>query len=431
MAERIGIIGGGIAGLACAFRLTQSGHEVELFESSDQLGGLGTFFPYKDRFVDRFYHCIMPGDEHLLSLISDVGLADQLYWKTTYMGMVYEHKHYPFNNALDLLKFDALPLSHRIRLGFMSLLLPYLGDDEQLDSTPTKAWLSKLYGSKLWDTFWAPMFAAKFGATAASLPSLYLKKRMGREKNVGVRGYLKGGLHGLVEALQERILANNGQVHKSTSIESIEQQGSEVVARFEHGEDLHFDRIISTVPLSVLTRIAGENIDLSTLPQLEYHGVVNLLLFLDRPLQDYYWTPILGSETGFDGAVESSTLIDQEQYAGNHAVYLMKYTDRNSTLFNSPDTDIATEWIEDFLRVYSSEGITRDNIVDYRVFRAPFVEPAYPLNYLKLNPKRRLGTSSVYLATTAQVYPFITSWNSSTRGAEETLAAIAVDQGSQ
>ncbi len=79
MAERIGIIGGGIAGLACAFRLTQSGHEVELFESSDQLGGLGTFFPYKDRFVDRFYHCIMPGDAHLLSLISDLGLADLLY----------------------------------------------------------------------------------------------------------------------------------------------------------------------------------------------------------------------------------------------------------------------------------------------------------------------------------------------------------------
>ena len=37
--ERIAIIGGGIAGLFCAYFLANDGHEVELFESSDVLGG--------------------------------------------------------------------------------------------------------------------------------------------------------------------------------------------------------------------------------------------------------------------------------------------------------------------------------------------------------------------------------------------------------
>jgi hypothetical protein len=37
--ERIAIVGGGIAGLFCAWVLSKDGHEVELFESSDVLGG--------------------------------------------------------------------------------------------------------------------------------------------------------------------------------------------------------------------------------------------------------------------------------------------------------------------------------------------------------------------------------------------------------
>ena len=38
------------------------------------------------------------------------------------------------------------------------------------------------------------------------------------------------------------------------------------------------------------------------MPQLDYHGVVNLLLFLDRPVQSYYWTPILGCEPAGGGS---------------------------------------------------------------------------------------------------------------------------------
>lgn len=422
------MIGGGIAGLACAFRLTRSGHDVTLFESSDQLGGLGTFFPYRGRFVDRFYHCIMPSDAHLLRLIADLGLADRLYWKKTYMGMIYDSRHYPFNSAMDLLRFDAIGPWSRVRLGAMSLLLAHLGRDERLDATTIGDWLSKLYGSTLWETFWAPMFAAKFGANAAGLPALYLKKRLGREKNVGQRGYLKGGLHGLVTALEEKILAGHGKIHKSTEIASLHDDGGNVAVTTKSGPTERFDRAVATVPLSILRRMAGDGIDLSALPVLEYQGVVNLLLFLDRPLQGYYWTPILRSGTPFDGAVESSALIDREHYAGHHAVYLMKYTDRHSALFRASDADIAGAWIDDFLRIYSAEGIGRDNIVDYRVFRAPFVEPTYPLGYLTLRPKRRLAHSGVYLANTAQVYPFITSWNSSTRVAEETLAQMANDR---
>ena len=35
----IGIVGGGIAGLYCAWQLARAGHSVQLFEGRDRLGG--------------------------------------------------------------------------------------------------------------------------------------------------------------------------------------------------------------------------------------------------------------------------------------------------------------------------------------------------------------------------------------------------------
>lgn len=160
------------------------------------------------------------------------------------------------------------------------------------------------------------------------------------------------------------------------------------------------------------------------LPELTYQGVVNMMIFLDRPVDGYYWTPILHSDTGFDGLVEPSALIKTEHYAGCHAAYVMKYTHRNSELYARDADDIAEEWLDQFLRVYESRGITAANVRDRFVFKAPFVEPIYPLGYTKRKPGIKLGNSNVYLAASAQVYPYITSWNSSVRIAEECVAAV-------
>ena len=38
-APRIVVVGGGLAGLTCAYRLKQAGYRADLYESSDRLGG--------------------------------------------------------------------------------------------------------------------------------------------------------------------------------------------------------------------------------------------------------------------------------------------------------------------------------------------------------------------------------------------------------
>jgi len=424
MGSSIGIIGGGIAGLASAYRLAKLGHNVTVLEASDTLGGLGTFFDLGGRKVDRFYHCIMPADDDFLDLIRDLGLSERLYWDNTLMGMVYEGQHYPFNTPLDLLKFAPLSVPERMRLGAMSLLLGRLGNDEKLDGTPIEIWLRRLFGDALWNKFWAPMFAAKFGVGAATLPALYLKKRLGRESNVATRGYIDNGLYGLIQALDSAITELDGKVRINCGAKRLSQRNGTITIDTDNNERMNFDYVVSTIPLNLLSRAAGDLDGIQNLPYLSYQGVVNMLLLLDRPLDSYYWTPSLFSGTEFDGIVESSSLIKTEQYGGYHAAYVMKYTGRDSELFNTSETDISDRWTKDFLRIYKSRGISPANIKQTLVFKAPFVEPIYPLNYTKVRPQTRIGQSNVFLATTAQVYPYITSWNSSIRVANSTISDL-------
>jgi protoporphyrinogen oxidase len=424
MSSNIGIIGGGIAGLASAYRLANLGHRVTVLESSDSLGGLGTFFELDGRNIDRFYHCIMPSDDDFLALIHDLGQSKLLYWDNTLMGMVYKGDHYPFNTPFDLLKFSPLSIIERVRLGAMSIMLGRLGNDEKLDGTPIEQWLRRLFGEALWTKFWAPMFSAKFGVGAATLPALYLKKRLGRESNVATRGYIEGGLFGLIQTLETAIKKHGGTVQINSPVSKITQHEGKVTVSADNSRSMEFDYVISTIPLNVLSKAASTLDGIQALPKLAYQGVVNMLLLLDRPLDSYYWTPSMFSGTEFDGIVESSSLIKPEHYGGYHAAYVMKYTSRESELFASADSEIADRWTSDFLRIYQSRGITAANIKKVVVFKAPFVEPIYPLNYTKMQPQTQIGRSNVFLATTAQVYPYITSWNSSIRVANSTISTL-------
>ena len=63
-------------------------------------------------------------------------------------------------------------------------------------------------------------------------------------------------------------------------------------------------------------------------------------------------------------------------------------------------------------------------LVDVRVFKAPFVEPIYPLGYSDLKPEINDERSPVFLATSAQVYPRITAWNSSVGLAKQAVAQL-------
>jgi len=84
-------------------------------------------------------------------------------------------------------------------------------------------------------------------------------------------------------------------------------------------------------------------------------------------------------------------------------------THRSSALFNQPDEQILAGYRKDLADLFPDAGRT---IVDEFLFRAPFVEPIWSVGYRKVCPPTSVIPGRLYLASTAQVYPRVNSWNS-------------------
>ncbi len=419
------VIGGGIAGLTSAHLLLRAGANVTVLEATPSFGGLGTTFRHREHNLDCFYHVVLPTDEHLIRLCSELGVRDRLYWREASLGFMYRRQLYPLRSPRDLLRFGVVPLRDRLRLGFTALYAAHLARSEGLDDITAETWLTRLSGRRAFGRLWRPLLEAKFGAAYSQIPALWYWASFKREKGTGpeVKGYPRLGYHGLTDALVSSLREAGGQLLENKPVERLEldSNGRPVVTTAE-GET-QYDRVISTVPLVQLRGICGNgklgDQLASTDPGIDYQGVMNVLVLLDRPLTSHYWMPVVESETPFDGIVETTQVLDSEDTGGYHLVYLLNYVHRDEPLFNRDPEQVIDEYVSALLNLFPD--LSRDSIKARYLFKAPFVEPLYSPGYGSRKPPAELVPGRVYLATTAQVYPRVTSWNSSAAVAEEAV----------
>ena len=80
---KIGIIGGGLMGMALARSLSSKGHSVTVFEREKQLGGLATHQNYGPCYWDRFYHVVLPTDTSLNHFLREIAPEVEPRWAKT------------------------------------------------------------------------------------------------------------------------------------------------------------------------------------------------------------------------------------------------------------------------------------------------------------------------------------------------------------
>ena len=427
---RVAVVGGGIAGLASAHFLAKAGHRPVVFESSGQLGGLGTHFEHQGIALDRWYHVILDSDAVLVGLIGELGLADQLRWSETGMGFLVDGALYGFNTPLDLLRFRAVAMRDRIRTALGALYITKLKRNARdLDNVRAVDWLRSLFGQRVFERIWDPLLRAKFGDRRDGVPAYWVWSTLNREKDGGreVKGYLKCGYRGLADALSAALIARGGEVRLRCRVDAIEESPDGIRLATPGGSE-RFDGVVSTLPLPVLARVAqGALGDAVPLPDLRYQGVVNALVISRARLERFYWTAVVDPRFSFQGVVETTHVIPTDWVGGRHLCYLMNYCDAGSEIYNRSDEVVAGQAVTGLAMLYPR--FRRQDVEAVYVFRAPHVEPAWTVGYLKQRPAPRVGRSRVYLCTTAQAYPRITAWNTSVALAAETVTTLLDDLG--
>ena len=67
--KRVAIIGAGASGLSCAHYLIKHGIDVDIYEKSNQLGGLASATSLSKGKIDTFYHHLFESDKHILRFL--------------------------------------------------------------------------------------------------------------------------------------------------------------------------------------------------------------------------------------------------------------------------------------------------------------------------------------------------------------------------
>ena len=160
---RVGIIGGGVAGLAAAYELTKQGHFAEVFEQADFLGGQASTFDVFGGRLERGYHHLFVSDTEITELIHELGLGDKLAWLESSVGFYRGGKVWDFASPRDLLFFKPLPFLDRVRVGLWTLLLQKTKSYSKFENVTAKDWLSRRMGPKGYEVTWSLYFAGNSG----------------------------------------------------------------------------------------------------------------------------------------------------------------------------------------------------------------------------------------------------------------------------
>src|SRR3990167_61711 len=114
---KIGIIGGGVGGLAAAVDLVDGDHEGTGFESEKKLGGLAIGFrdPSWNWSLERYYHHIFANDKYIIEVAKKVGLP--ALFKVPKTNSLINGVEKQLDSPLSLLAFSDISFLSRIHMG--------------------------------------------------------------------------------------------------------------------------------------------------------------------------------------------------------------------------------------------------------------------------------------------------------------------------
>jgi protoporphyrinogen oxidase len=367
---KVCIIGGGLAGLTAALRLS-SRHEVEIFEKKDHLGGCLSSHRVNEFLIEQYYHHCFAEDRLLLSLLSELGIADRLEWLVGTTGYFSGGTIYPLTTPREILRYPLLSLADKARLALLTLKSRKL-DAGTLDHVTARDYIVRELGTRTYESFFEPLMRSKFGDLRDQVSAAWLIGRISIRSNRGVSGerlgYLNGGFQLLVDALSDAAGRDcTVRLHDPVTHIARENAGWRV-------NDRRYDAVISTIPPQALSRAGGPS-----LPPLPYQGAACLTLGLDDQVTEgIYWLNM--KDPGPYGAVITHTnFVPAERY-GDHIVYLASYF----TGELPPRAD--TVMRDHFCRTF---GVPESSIRWERMAVEPLAGPVFTTGYRELIPAYR------------------------------------------
>jgi protoporphyrinogen oxidase len=349
---RIGIIGGGVTGIAEALYLAQKGHKVVLYEKQKILGGLAAWFNIGGRDVERYYHFIMTCDKHYLDLLDELGLTNQLNWVETTTAFYHQNNIYPFSEPMHLLKFAPLSFPERVRLaGLLAYMTKISKNWRPYEDRQACEWLPKWGGRKAWEVIFAPMLDMKFGTYRDQMTMAWLWARfnmVGQYREEGStkekRAWVKGSSRTFIEAAEKKLLELGVEIHKGADIQNIEIEDGRAKGIRANGNLELFDKVVFSASSTALPGMLPESTKddpyFKMIYDQKYYGVTCLVASLKKKFNPYFWTYVSDPKIPFVGVINYTDFTSWEGQPGHNVIYIPWYSDVNQEPYTTPKEEI-------------------------------------------------------------------------------------------
>ncbi|MFC6875113.1 NAD(P)/FAD-dependent oxidoreductase [Halobellus marinus] len=436
----IGVVGGGIAGLAAAYRLQERGHDVQVFEATGDIGGLAATYETAGDDIEKFYHHLSKSEETIVELAEDLGLGDRVEWRVGTNGYYVDGVVHPLDTPWEILAYPHMSLYDKFRLGMLTLGVDVRGGIPDFDAyddlaayedVTVREFVEEHTTTSVYENFVDPLLDGKYGDRKDEISAAWF---LGRVRFRGERdplrgeilGYFDGGFGALLDALvdavgRENISTNapvtdltveDGQVQSLTvdhgeaqesaeAQESSEAQGSSEAQ--ESGETTHDvdAAVVATMP-NVLESLTGYACE------IDFQGAVCGLATIEESLLDTYWLNV-AHDAPFGALIEHTNFIERERYGGDHLLYVAAYVqDSEEDLWQMDNDEVREAWLAEIESMFPD--FDRPAVSEFRIARNPRAAPIYERGYLDLVVPYHLDTEvgeGVYYAgmASAAQYP--------------------------
>ncbi|RRJ32169.1 NAD(P)/FAD-dependent oxidoreductase [Halocatena pleomorpha] len=394
----IGIVGGGIAGLAAAYRLQRAGHDVQVFEASSDVGGLAATYETSGDRIEAFYHHLSKSEQTIVDLATELGVGDRVEWHVGKNAYYVDGSVYPMDTPWEILSFPHWSVYDKFRLGMLTLDVDVRGGVPSFDTyerledfehVPVKEFAVEHTTQNVYETFFDPLLDAKFGSRKDDVSAAWL---LGRIKFRGERdllrgevlGYIEGGFGVLLDALVAAVGKENITTDARVTDLAVKKEVQSLTVETEGETTTHDveDVIIATMP-NVLESLTGYPCE------IDFQGSVCAVLEMDESLMDTYWLNV-ADDAPFGALIEHTNFIPTDRYGGEHLLYVASYIqDQSEDLWQMSDEQVTEHWLSGIEELFPQ--FDRDAVTNVRIARNPRTAPIYERGYLDMVVPYDLG----------------------------------------
>ncbi len=269
---RIVVVGAGLAGLTCAYRLKQAGYAATVYEAADRVGGRcwtlrGAFAD--GQIAEHGGELIDQGHTAIRQLTQELGLnLDNLLQaeaNDTEPCYYFDGASYPFAEATNDLKAIWMPLHRDVsQASYPTLYNNYTQRGYELDHLSVRDWINQTVpggiGSRLGQLL-DVAYNIEYGAETSEQSSLNLLYLLGYSGQGQLRIFgpsnekyhVRGGNDQIVTRLAGRLA---GQIQLGSALVAIKQNGNRTYTlTFQSGlatKTVTADRVVLALPFSIL-----------------------------------------------------------------------------------------------------------------------------------------------------------------------------------